>query len=401
MKKLSVLVMLSILVSLIVAALFPLTSMAADPPALPLLERGFLLSTTYPSITAGTGQDITFPIDVISKGKSDELVSISVASAPQGWETTLKGGGYGVRTISLLSGKEQSLTFSVKPSANAPAGNNKIVLQAVSADGALKSTLDLAVGIESKPVGGLKLNTMYPQISGPSTGKFQFKVDLINEGDEERTVGLASAQPQDWQVTIKPSYEDKQIASLKLKAGETKGLDVDVTPSSRAEPGEYPIDLQAVSGSLKGTVNMKVSLKGTYDLGVSTTSGRLNAQATAGQPSTVSIIVTNKGSADLTNISFISTKPDGWEVTFSPDKMDSLAAGESREINVTVKPAGKAIAGDYQVSLTSSASGSSASANAQLRVTVETPTLWGWAGIILVVIVIAGLGGLFTRLGRR
>ncbi len=236
-------------------------------------------------------------------------------------------------------------------------------------------------------------------LQGPSTSKFQFKVDVVNEGDEERTVGLSSAQPQDWQVTIKPSYEDKQISTLRLKPGESKGLDVDITPAAKAEPGEYSIDIQASSGTAKDTINLKVALMGTFELAVSTLTGRLNAEATAGQPTNVSFIVTNKGSAALRNVTFFSSKPDGWEVTFKPDKIDVLNAGDSREVNVTVKPSSKAIAGDYAVTLT--ASSGPASQNAQLRVTVETPTLWGWAGIILVVIVIGALGGLFSRLGRR
>ncbi|MCL5962296.1 MAG: NEW3 domain-containing protein [Chloroflexi bacterium] len=401
MKKLSVICSLSILASLIVATLVPLSALAADPEPALLSARGFQLTTTYPSIVAGKGQDITFPLDVISKGKADETISLSVASAPKGWETTIKDRGYGVRTLNLLSGKSQSLTLSVKPSEDAVEGNSKIVLQAATEDGAIKSILDLNVAIEAKPVGGIKLNTIYPQIQGPTTGKFQFKVDVVNDGDQQRTIGLSTAQPQDWQVTIKPSYEDTQISSLAVKNGETKGLDVSITPSPKAEPGEYPVKLEATAGTQKATLDLKVVLAGTYQMSLATDSGRLSTEATAGQPTNVTFQVSNKGSAELRNISFTSSKPDAWDVTFSPDKVDSLAAGATQEVKVTVKPSGKAISGDYLVTLNASSASGGASDKQQLRVTVETSTLWGWAGIILVAIVIAGLGGLFTRLGRR
>jgi len=36
-----------------------------------------------------------------------------------------------------------------------------------------------------------------------------------------------------------------------------------------------------------------------------------------------------------------------------------------------------------------------------VRVTALTPSIWGWVGIIIVVIVVAGLGVLFLKLGRR
>lgn len=384
---------LSVLLSLIFLLSVPISVFAADP------DRDFVISTTYPSIVAGKGQDITFPIDIANKGKSDERLDISVASAPQGWETTLKDRGYGVRSVYILAGKTQSFTLQVKPAPDAQVGDHKIVLQAVSKDGLVKSTLELSIEIVIKPLGGVKLATMYPVLRGPSTSKFGFKVDVANEGDEERTIGLSSAQPQDWQVSIKPSYEDKQISSMLLKAGETKSLDIEITPAAKAGPGEYPIELQATAGTAKDTITLNVVLIGTTELSIGTVTGRLNAEATAGQATNVSIVVTNKGSADLRNISLISSKPDGWEVTFKPDKIDMLAAGESREVNVGVKPSSKSIAGDYVVSLT--ASSGTASSNAQLRVTVETPTLWGWTGILLVIIVVAGLVGLFTRLGRR
>ncbi|MCL5266238.1 MAG: NEW3 domain-containing protein [Chloroflexi bacterium] len=391
MKRLSFICVLSLLMSLVVAALTPLSMWAADPDV--------VLSTTYPSITAGKGQDITFPIDVINRGKSDERLDLSVVSAPKGWETTLKDRGYGVRSLYLLAGKTQSFTLQVKPSEDAAVGNQKIVLQAASSDGSVKSTLELNVGLEAKPLGGVKLATIYPVLRGPSTSKFQFQVDVTNQGDDERTVGLATAQPQDWQVTVQPSYDQKQISSMRLKGGETKSVDVQITPSAKAQPGEYNIDLQATAGNAKDALRLKVALIGTTELSLETSTGRLNMDATAGQPSPISVVVTNKGSADLRNITFSSSKADGWEVTFNPNKIDTLAAGQSQEVNVTVKPSGKAIAGDYAVSLT--ASSGSASDKAQLRVTVETSTLWGWTGIALVVIVIGGLGGLFLRLGRR
>jgi len=392
MKRLRFACIVSILASVVMLALTPLSVAGAAP------EAGFVLSTTYPSIVAGKGQDISFPIDIVSKGTADELLDIKVASAPAGWETTLKGSGYGIRSLYLLAGKTQSFTLQVKPPADVAEGDYKLTLQATNSAG-VSSTLGLSVGIQAKAVGGIKLATMYPMLRGPSTSPFQFKVDVVNQGDEEATVGLSAVQPQDWQVTIKPSYQDTQISTIRVKPGETQGLDVNITPSSKAEPGQYSIDLQATSGTSKDSIKLQVELTGTSQLSFSTSSGLLNTSATAGQPTNVSVVVTNKGTDVLRNVTFSSSKPDGWEVTFNPDKIDALNAGDSREVNVTLKPSSKAIAGDYAVSLT--ASSGSTSKDAQLRVTVETPTLWGWAGIILVVIVIGALGGLFSRLGRR
>ncbi len=64
-----------------------------------------------------------------------------------------------------------------------------------------------------------------------------------------------------------------------------------------------------------------------------------------------------------------------------------------------IKPAAKAIAGDYLVNLT--ASTRETSGTAQIRVLVKTSTLWGLVGIVIILAVIAGVGAAFRQYGRR
>jgi uncharacterized membrane protein len=68
-------------------------------------------------------------------------------------------------------------------------------------------------------------------------------------------------------------------------------------------------------------------------------------------------------------------------------------------VTAFITPDGKAIAGDYVVSLTASAS--ETSANADIRVTVHTSTLWGLVGALIVVGVISWVGWTFNKYGRR
>ena len=97
----------------------------------------------------------------------------------------------------------------------------------------------------------------------------------------------------------------------------------------------------------------------------------------------------------------VKGKPSGWSVTFSPEEIDSLPVGSTREVEVNIKPARKTIAGDYMVTLSAEPEDERAFGSVDIRVTVLTPTIWGWVGVGIVVLVIAGLAVMFWRLGRR
>ncbi|MBI4320370.1 MAG: hypothetical protein HY675_17920 [Chloroflexi bacterium] len=399
MKKSPVLAIISFLAAALLgltAVLGPLgvsIAQAQEP------SSDIMLTTSFPSVVIDKGKNPSFSIEVANKGQQWRSVDLTITSSPDGWNPVLKSGGNVVRKISVAPAKSQYVDFSAKPPADVKPQDYEFVLRA-SGDGVEPSILRLNVGIQDKVLTkGVSLLTQYPVLRGSSKNKFEFKLDLKNEGDEETLFNLASQAPDGWEVSFQPSYESKQISTIRVKAGETSGINVQVTPLERSEAGEYPIEVTASAGGDRATANLKVGLTGTFGMSVSTSSGRLNAQATAGSATTTSIIVLNMGSAELKDVSFSSTKPDGWTITFNPEKLDSVPMNTTREVNVTIKPSEKAIAGDYVVSI--SASNAQTSDRKEFRVTVETPTTWGWVGVVIVVAVVAGLVGVFRQLSRR
>ena len=142
-----------------------------------------------------------------------------------------------------------------------------------------------------------------------------------------------------------------------------------------------------------------MTITGTYELTLTTPSGRLNAQAIAGKETGLSLEVENNGTSVLENITLSSREPAGWSVTFEPEQIEKLAPGESRQVTAKIKPDTKAIAGDYAVNLT--ASSKEADGKAQIRVLVKTSTLWGLTGLVIILAVIAGVGAAFRHYGRR
>jgi len=110
--------------------------------------------------------------------------------------------------------------------------------------------------------------------------------------------------------------------------------------------------------------------------------------------------VKNTGSAVNRNISLNSYKPENWKVEFKPEKIEALAPGELKQVEVTITPAAQALVGDYSVALSVDGERNSSKA-VEIRVGVKTSSAWGWIGVFVILGVIAGLAGMFLWLGRR
>lgn len=254
----------------------------------------------------------------------------------------------------------------------------------------------------------LQINTKYPKLEVSSGETAKFDVELILNGElggKERVFDLVATAPKDWTVTITPQYpEDKKIVSIQLQPGFTTGerIYVNATPAYwlRPEPGEYLITLVATSGGIKGSVELKAVVTAKYALSVVPANEYYSTNATAGEENFFSIDVQNIGYSPANDISFSSDKPENWTITFSPNKIDTLTAGNSQTVEVSIKPPPKTIAGDYLVTLKTSAQQTTAP-DVQVRVTVQTPTVWGWIGVIIVAVVIVGLVFTFRQFSRR
>ena len=255
---------------------------------------------------------------------------------------------------------------------------------------------------EDRPVQGdiVQLEPRYTGLTGTKESSFQFRVDLKNTGLKDRQFGLESEGPLGWQVSFKPAFQDTLIASLGLRAETDQALQVTVQPPGNAPPGQYTILLKATAeGVDPAVVPIQVQLTGTPELSLATLTGRLNAKTTAGDESDIKLVLANTGTAGLDNVRFVSNAPEGWKFSFDPKIVSRLEPTELVEITASVAPPSKTIPGDYRINIFASAL--EAQTDASLRITVGRSTSFGWVGILIVVLVVAGMGGLFVRLGRR
>jgi len=266
------------------------------------------------------------------------------------------------------------------------------------------------------PEEAFELQAKYPALSGPADTTFEFEVGLsYRYGEGPREFELRTTGPEGWLTYVcESSYEkDKQLTAIRL---ETYSVSEKVTVIAMApfwlfpEPGDYTINLEVASEdlSLKDSIDLTATITARYNLAAETTSGRLNTKATAGKESSFSITVTNVGTATLDKVTFSSTRPSGigneeWKVTFDPEEIEALDPMDEKEIEVTVKPPAKTIAGDYMATLKFDTDPdlSTEPPKLEIRVTVSTPTKWGWIGAGIIAAVIGGLVVGFRRLGRR
>lgn len=263
---------------------------------------------------------------------------------------------------------------------------------------------------DEAPAEKIELTCQYPVLSSCAGINYSFNISLqYTGGKDPKTFDLKATVPQGFNYTISPGYgEGSEIRAIRLDPTTTypESIKLNVIPYiwKIPAPGSYPIVFEVSSGDLKSSIQLTAIVTANYDMKMSTPDGRLNTEATAGEEKTFIVILTNSGTGDLEKVTVESLStghPSGWTVTCKPDKIDLLKSGESKEIQVTVKPSDKTIAGDYMMTIQAEPEGRYAFTNLEIRVTVMTPTIWGWVGVGIVVLVIVALAVIFLRFGRR
>ncbi len=265
----------------------------------------------------------------------------------------------------------------------------------------------------------LKLDSKYSVLRGNAGSTFEFEVNVNYLGKEPREFQLSAASPAGFLIWIYPptvaqGYEPGEISGLFLEANRTYPQIIKVWarpqflnyPEKFPSPGEHVITLTATSadGKLKANLDLTIVITGKYEIEVKTDStleGRLNTRATVGRDNNFTMVITNTGTVPVEKVKFSSEKPVGWSITFEPAEIDSIAPGDSSEVDVNMNPSEESVAADYQINISIDTKDNLTSSKLELRVTVLKPTLWGWVGIGIILAVAAGLTLIFRRLGRR
>jgi uncharacterized membrane protein len=265
-------------------------------------------------------------------------------------------------------------------------------------------------GVDGQSLEKLELSCQYPVLSSNAGLNYAYTISINYSGSKESKVfNLRAVVPDGFAYVITPGYgEGQEIAAIRLDGsrGYPETLKLTVRPYAwkAPAPGEYPVVFEAASGDIKAAIELKAIVTANYDVKMTTPDGRLNTEATAGQESSFTVVVANTGSADMEKVEIscpAKDRPNGWTVTCKPEKLDLLKVQDTKEVQVTVKPAEKTIAGDYIITVQAEPEAKNAFASLQIRTTVLTPTIWGWVGVGIVILVVVALAIIFIRFGRR
>jgi uncharacterized membrane protein len=389
-------VIFSTLIAIFLAmGLMPSLVLADSPTA----SNSIIIATAFPSLVVNEGSTVTFSLVLQNNTQSWQELTLAV-NGPNDWNPTFNGAGDTVREAMIAPGKAQSVDLQLTPPANAKPQDYQFQVKATTQDGTVVNALPLVVTLQNKvSKSDVKLTTQYPDLQGPASNSFKFTLSVTNDSTQARTVSFNTTVPTNWKTTIEPSYQSTEVSSISMKANDNQSIDVTVTPPSDAAAGTYPVVINASAGSNQTQLPLKVVIVGNPAVSLSTASGQLNTQASVDSASKMTLTIKNTGSAPLQNLTVTSAPPSGWDVSFSPSKIDTLAVGQSTDIQATIKPGTQALAGDYMVTVTASAG--TASDSKDIRVTVDTPTAWGWAAVAAIAVVVIGLGLVFTRYSRR
>lgn len=370
------------------------TAFAEDDAAKSYIE----LSTEYPAMTVKAGDSLTFDLSLENQSGVSQEITLRTASIPEGWTGSFSANS---KEISIVHVKNEAtnkaIDYALDIPLDTPDGEYEVVLSASGAQISDSMTLHLKVAAEE--IGESKFEVEYPSQEGDADTTFTYSATLINNTLSDQNYSFTASAPQGWQISIKPSGESTKVSALDVPARSTQALSISVVVPANIEAGEYPLSVTATSVNEKMTIDMTATVTGSYDLELSTPSGRLSFNAYANKETAVQLTLTNAGNTDLTNVNLTSSAPSGWSVRFASESIELLEAGASIQTTAYVTPSEEAMSGDYAMTLT--AKNSNASDKVEFRITVKTETVWGFAGIGIIVVMALVLFAVMHKFGRR
>ncbi|WP_232835059.1 COG1470 family protein [Pleomorphovibrio marinus] len=350
------------------------------------------LYTPYPEITVPPGESIDYSVDVINNSGSIKNVGVSLSGVPDGWEHSLKSGGWTIGKVAVMPGEKKTLSLKVDVPHQVEKGVYKfqVVAQGLT-------SLPLVVTVSETGTFKSEFTSTQPNVEGHSNATFSYNAKLRNMTSEPQFYALRSDAPRGWNVSFRAN--GKQVSSVNVEANQTLDVAVEVSPPKKIKAGNYKIPIQAVTRSTSADLELEAAVKGNYEIELTTPTGLLSTNVTAGGKKRLELLVKNNGSSTVNDIKLDKRAPVDWDVVFEPNEIKSLEPGENAKVYATIQASKKAIAGDYMATL--EANNPDVSEKAAFRVSVKTPVVWGWLGIMLILGVFGGVFQLFKKYGRR
>ena len=381
---------------LVAALAIPGVTLAQDGLPPEGTSNGLHLYTEYPSEVIGLNETATISF-VVNGIASPEVVDLSVDGLPDGWTAIFKGGGKTIQSVFVEPDQDENFDLRLTPSSTATSG--LMTIDVVAKGDGVEATLPIDLTLQDKAPANLTLNTDLPTLRGKPDTTFRYNLTLKNDGADEMTVNLLADAPQYFNVTF--TYSGQDVTSLPVAAGESKNITVEASPLVTTIPADqYPIVVHAQGGDVSADLDLMAEVVGQATVDMSTVDDVLSGRVKADSDTTITLVVRNTGSAPARAIDMSASTPNDWKVTFSPQQIDEIPAGQSVDVTANVTPSQNAIAGDYVLTFRAKPQDGNTK-SVDYRITVFTSTLWGVIGIALIAAAVLGVGVAVSQFGRR
>ncbi|MGE5149750.1 MAG: NEW3 domain-containing protein [Rhodospirillaceae bacterium] len=389
--------LIALLFCLIIATpIIAIQAFAADPPAAPAV-KGLWLLTDYPSQTVRPGEVANVRFKLQNAGLAPEQLALSVDGVPKGWKADILGGGQPVAAAMPGINESSSLQLRVDVPKDAKPGSQTLTISAKGGTQSIRLPVTLTIGAETPAK--LTMKAKLPSLMGTPKSSYEYTISVSNDSGKDLTVALSAQAPSNFQTSFTEGYGTNEISSIPIEAGQSKDIKIKVTPPRDVKAGTYPVLVKVAAEGATAEQRVTLQISGQGRLSLSAKDGRLSGEATAGKPSDYTLVVSNDGTAPLEDVEISGSVPTNWKAEYNPKSIPSVAPNEKKEVQVTVTPSEKTIAGDYVASFRANAKGESS--NADFRITVTTSTLWGIVGIGIIAVALLVLLGAVARFGRR
>jgi uncharacterized membrane protein len=356
------------------------------------MSDSVILYTPYTKIAVTPGQSVTYVIDLINNSKEVINADISLNGLPASWNYNLKAGNYNIQKVSVLAGEKKSLNLSLEVPFKVNKGSYRFRI--VAGD---FYELPLTIVVSEQGTFETEFTSDQANMEGSATSIFTYQAMLRNGTAGDQLYALMADAPRGWNVTFK--YLSRQVTSVEVKENSNTTVNIEIDPPDMTEAGIYKIPVHASTNSTSSVIELEVVITGSYAIELTTPTGLLSTNITAGDQKSIELIVKNTGSVQLSDVKLSAINPISWAVTFDPKKVDIIKPGESVKVIALIKAARKALAGDYVINI--DAKTQEVTSKAQFRISVRTSILWGWVGILIICSALGGVYYLFRKYGRR
>lgn len=355
-------------------------------------QTGTKVYCDTPGQLALAGDTVTFPV-VIQNYDADHTYTLS-ASNDAGWTTSFQYNGRNIYQLFVPQGQSRTVNLLAQTSYSTPVGEKHVTAKADS------NSLSLGVTITSAN-SSAQVSTQVSSVIAALGGNIYYDLSIQNTQAQDNDYKLSvTGLPDNWYYRyVAARSSTDEMSEAVVPAATTKNLVLQILPPLSAQQGDY--NFTAVVTTPDGVSIQKdltLKLKGAANMAIS--SDQLAYSSKPGQAFNIKVYVTNSGQGDaLANVYPDISAPTGWTVNTTPSMVNSIKAGETQVFTVSVVPPANIVASDYDVKINMKSD--QAQSSSDYRITISTDSYIPYIGVGIVLLIVASLGIMYRKYGRR